>query len=568
MKTLSMKTTLFNLIAALCLTTGRAATITYQSGTTVVMGPSSTVAGLNVGSVAGNPSSVSNGDLWYNTSTGALMARIGGSNASLLTAAGLTSLSSSGGFGAADSGKLATYDAGGSLRTTSPLYLESGGNVMSLDASTLTDARNLILPDADGTIATQEWTAAEFPSATAIRSGNTFWAGPVDGATESAGFRRIDPDDLSPDNYGTATATGLLHGNMTWSAASLTADVTGTLPVGNGGTGRTSHTAYALLAGGTTSSGAQQSLGTGTSGQLLASGGSAALPTWASGTTINTSSGAITHTINSLGGTTPSAALTLTNTTAAIAGTQQVSPSIILSGNGFATGGGGSIATPWQIWSLPVQGSSNPTSVLKFQTGIGGSYSDGMTLTSGGTLTTTAGIQSGTSVTAAAGAGIQWTGRSIITSPSDGVVRLTNTAATDFSYIQLGGSTTSFPAIKRSGAGVAIRLADDSANAAITVSSVTLSGTLTVPKTVTAGGTTGNQTIDKMSGSVNFAAGSGTAITVTCNLVTTSSIIVATVATNDSTMKSVAVVAGSGSFTIYANAAATAETRVNFIITN
>jgi len=33
-------------------------------------------------------------------------------------------------------------------------------------------------------------------------------------------------------------------------------------------------------------------------------------------------------------------------------------------------------------------------------------------------------------------------------------------------------------------------------------------------------------------------------------------------------MKSVAVVAGSGSFTIYPNAAPTAETRVNFLITN
>jgi hypothetical protein len=50
--------------------------------------------------------------------------------------------------------------------------------------------------------------------------------------------------------------------------------------------------------------------------------------------------------------------------------------------------------------------------------------------------------------------------------------------------------------------------------------------------------------------------------------VTTSSIILATVASNDSTMKSVQAVAAAGSFTLYANAAATAETRVNFLVLN
>ena len=86
-------------------------------------------------------------------------------------------------------------------------------------------------------------------------------------------------------------------------------------------------------------------------------------------------------------------------------------------------------------------------------------------------------------------------------------------------------------------------------------------------KTVTAGGTTSAQTINKPIGSVNFAA-AATSLVVTNSLVTTSSIIICTVATNDATMKSVLVVAGSGSFTIHANAAATAETRVNFIVLN
>lgn len=92
-------------------------------------------------------------------------------------------------------------------------------------------------------------------------------------------------------------------------------------------------------------------------------------------------------------------------------------------------------------------------------------------------------------------------------------------------------------------------------------------GDIILDKTVTAGGTTGAQTINKTVGSVNFAA-AATSLVVTNNRVTASSIIVATVATADATMKSVVAVAAAGSFTLTANAAATAETRVNFIVIN
>ncbi len=92
-------------------------------------------------------------------------------------------------------------------------------------------------------------------------------------------------------------------------------------------------------------------------------------------------------------------------------------------------------------------------------------------------------------------------------------------------------------------------------------------GYFILPKTITAGGTTGARTIDKPTGSVNFAA-SAASLVVTNALVTANSVIQATVATNDTTMKSVQAVAGSGSFTLYPNALPTAETRVNFSVTN
>ena len=88
-----------------------------------------------------------------------------------------------------------------------------------------------------------------------------------------------------------------------------------------------------------------------------------------------------------------------------------------------------------------------------------------------------------------------------------------------------------------------------------------------VPKTITAVATTGAQTINKTAGSVNFAA-AATSLVVTNSFVDANSVILATVATNDTTMKSVAAVASAGSFTLHANAGATAETRVNWFVVN
>jgi hypothetical protein len=80
-------------------------------------------------------------------------------------------------------------------------------------------------------------------------------------------------------------------------------------------------------------------------------------------------------------------------------------------------------------------------------------------------------------------------------------------------------------------------------------------------------GTTGNQTIDTPSGNVNFAAGA-TALTVTNSLCTTSSLVFATIRTNDATATIKNVVPAAGSFTINLGAAATAVTSVGFFIIN
>ena len=107
----------------------------------------------------------------------------------------------------------------------------------------------------------------------------------------------------------------------------------------------------------------------------------------------------------------------------------------------------------------------------------------------------------------------------------------------------------------------------DIASAQTVTGAKTFTGDFKADKTITAAATVGARTINKNAGSVNFAAAAASLV-VTNSRVTTSSVILATVATVDATMTSVVAVAASGSFTLTANAAATAETRVNFMVIN
>ena len=96
---------------------------------------------------------------------------------------------------------------------------------------------------------------------------------------------------------------------------------------------------------------------------------------------------------------------------------------------------------------------------------------------------------------------------------------------------------------------------------------ITSGGGITLTATNTASGTTGNQTINKASGTVNIAA-SGTTVTVTNSLVTASSIVYAVIRTNDATATIKNVVPAAGSFVINLAAATTAETSIGFFVIN
>jgi hypothetical protein len=96
---------------------------------------------------------------------------------------------------------------------------------------------------------------------------------------------------------------------------------------------------------------------------------------------------------------------------------------------------------------------------------------------------------------------------------------------------------------------------------------ITENNAFTLSNQVTAGGVTGNITIDRPAGTVNFAA-AATTLTVTNTYVDINSIILCTARTNDATCSVKNVVAAAGSFVINLTAGCTNETSVGFFVIN
>jgi len=67
---------------------------------------------------------------------------------------------------------------------------------------------------------------------------------------------------------------------------------------------------------------------------------------------------------------------------------------------------------------------------------------------------------------------IVYTGRSAIQSPADSIILFTDNSGATFNRLQLGGTTSGFPAIKRNGTSIDFRLADDSGFCTITANNI------------------------------------------------------------------------------------------------
>ncbi len=114
----------------------------------------------------------------------------------------------------------------------------------------------------------------------------------------------------------------------------------------------------------------------------------------------------------------------------------------------------------------------------------GGAFANRYTFSSGGNLTAVGSMISAGyaatsgSVTNSSGGSFGWSTRAKMNSPSDGVITLFNTALNDFTRLQFGGTTSSFPSLARSTTTLKCRLADDSADAGFLCGALTASGAL------------------------------------------------------------------------------------------
>lgn len=111
-----------------------------------------------------------------------------------------------------------------------------------------------------------------------------------------------------------------------------------------------------------------------------------------------------------------------------------------------------------------------------------------------------------------------WNGRSQFQSPADGVIELINAAASDFNRLQLGGTTSSFPALSRTSAGLRARLADDSADTTFEASHYN-----TESNCDTTSGTSSPAACGSASSGIVKAAASATTFVINTTTITTNS---------------------------------------------
>lgn len=156
-----------------------------------------------------------------------------------------------------------------------------------------------------------------------------------------------------------------------------------------------------------------------------------------------------------------------------VVGNAQINGSVVVSAGQLSTSAGNiSVADGFSFITLGRGGINNPSDGVLQLFNAAATNTARITVGAANLLTLNGPLQATGYIALPAGNDFGWQGRSAIFSPSDGVIELTNNAITGFNRLQLGGTTSSFPAIKVNGAALNFRLADDSGDAAITAGNI------------------------------------------------------------------------------------------------
>src|SRR6267142_5728822 len=163
------------------------------------------------------------------------------------------------------------------------------------------------------------------------------------------------------------------------------------------------------------------------------------------GNSLLTDTGTLAYTGNGASG---AAALLLSGTIFTGGGATNTKPQLLVEPNGATSTGWSNLGTviganapsgfTGNLFDVQVNG------VSKFKFDAAGTFTamvGGQSFDQFGNVTASGEIRPGTT------SSLSWLSRSRLQSPSDGVVELSNSAVTDFSRLQLGGTSSSFPAL-------------------------------------------------------------------------------------------------------------------------
>lgn len=294
------------------------------------------------------------------------------------------------------------------------------------------------------------------------------------------------------------TTTTVLHGNAagapTFGAVNLAADVSGQLPISAvGSSGLSGSSPITISAAGAIACATCNTSASAITSNVVpkGSGGAQGLANSSitdNGTTVSTTELFTALAINStpIGSTTASTgAFTTLGATGIVSLSQAgaLSASAVNITGAPVTGGSGTTTFPLvyiNSGSAPTTFSTSGTLIgLNGPSGFAGNFIDAHVNGAGSvfSVTSAGAVVAASTVAAGAASNISWFGRSNMSSPSDGVILFRNNAQNAFTRLDLGGTTSSFPALQVNGAALQVELADGSAQAALSALSYSANGT-------------------------------------------------------------------------------------------